>query len=175
MKCPSCDVPLNRASYAKANLERCLKCFGLLLSSYRAKTIQQRVDKDLDRLIEEARAAPQHDTVARIRCPQCRSPMSKSTDKEFGFLIDECERCDLTWFDPRELALVQLVYESNPQRVEMNAFRERLKNMTAEERAEYEKRISKLKDLGGPLQQAFSEAGRELWFRYILDRRTYRD
>ena len=57
----------------------------------------------------------------------------------------------------------------------MNAFRERLKNMTPEERAEYEKRISELKDLGGPLQQAFSEAGRELWFRYILDRPTYRD
>jgi Zn-finger nucleic acid-binding protein len=93
--------------------------------------------------------------------------MTKSADKEFGFLLDECERCELTWFDPRELALLQLVYESTPQRVEMNAFRERLKNMTPEERAEYGKRISEMRDLGSPMEQAFNEASSDLWFHFF--------
>jgi Zn-finger nucleic acid-binding protein len=117
MKCPTCDIPLSKASYSKANVERCPKCYGLLLSNYRAKTLQQRVDKNIDQLIEEARTASQHDTLAKIRCPKCRTPMNKSPDKDFGFLLDECERCELTWFDPRELALLQLAYESSPQRV----------------------------------------------------------
>jgi len=175
MKCPTCDTRLNKTVYAKANVEQCPQCFGLLLSNYRAKTIQKRVDKDIDQLIEEARNAPQHDTLAKLRCPKCRTQMTKSPDKELGFMLDECERCELTWFDPRELALLQLVYESSPQRVELNAFRERLKNMIPAERAEYEKRISELTDLGGPIQQAFSEAGSELWLRYILNYRYYRD
>ncbi|MFM7117193.1 MAG: zf-TFIIB domain-containing protein [Planctomycetota bacterium] len=175
MKCPTCDVRLRKAVYANANVDQCSQCFGLLLSSYRGKAIKQRIDKDIDQLIEEARNAPQHDTLGKIRCPKCRTQMSKAADKEFGFMIDECERCELTWFDPRELAILQLAYESSPQRVEMNAFRERLKNMTPAERAEYEKRISELKDLGGPLQQALSEAGSELWFRYLQDDHYYRD
>lgn len=175
MNCPICDIRLNKAVYAKANVEQCPQCFGLLLSSYRAKTIQRRVDKDIAQLIEEARTAPQQDTLAKIRCPKCRTPMTKSRDKELGFQIDECERCELSWFDPRELALWQLVYESSPQRVEMNAFRERLKNMTPAERAEYEKRISELRDLGTPMQQALSEASSDLLISYILGYRYHRD
>jgi Zn-finger nucleic acid-binding protein len=58
MNCPICDIRLNKAVYAKTNVGKCLRCFGLLLSSYRAKTIQRRVDKDIDQLIEEARTAP---------------------------------------------------------------------------------------------------------------------
>lgn len=175
MKCPTCDIPLRKAVYAKANVERCPQCFGLLLSSYRAKTLQQRVDKDIDQLIEEARTAPQHETLAEIRCPGCRTQMAEIADKDFGFMIDQCERCELTWFDPRELALLQLAYESSPQRVEMNAFRERLKNMTPEERAAYEKRISELRDLGTPLQQAFSEASSDLVLSFILGYRYTSD
>jgi Zn-finger nucleic acid-binding protein len=167
MKCPICDIPLSKASYSKANVERCPQCLGLLISNYRAKTLQQRVDKKIDQLIEEARTAPQHDTLPKIRCPKCRTQMTKSADKEFGFLLDECERCELTWFDPRELALLQLVYESTPQRVEMNAFRERLKNMTPEERAEYGKRISEMRDLGSPMEQAFNEASSDLWLHFF--------
>jgi hypothetical protein len=53
----------------------------------------------------------------------------------------------------------------------VNAFRERLKNMTPEERAEYEKRISELRDIGTPMEQALSEASGELWFRFILGNR----
>jgi Zn-finger nucleic acid-binding protein len=167
MKCPTCDIPLSKARYSKANVERCPQCLGLLISNYRAKTLQQRIDKKIDQLIEEARTAPQHDTLVKIRCPECRTPMNKSPDKEFGFLLDECERCELTWFDPRELALLQLVYESTPQRVEINAFRERLRNMTPEERAEYEKRVSELRDLGSPMEQAFNEASSDLWFHFF--------
>jgi hypothetical protein len=101
--------------------------------------------------------------------------MTKSRDKELGFLTDECERCELSWFDPCELALLQLVYESSPQRVEMSAFRERLKNMTPAERDEYDKRISELRDLGTPMQQALSETSSDLLISYILGYRYYRD
>ena len=162
MKCPTCDIPLRKASYSKANVERCPQCSGLLLSNYRAKALQQRIDKNIEQLLEEARTASKHDTLAKIRCPKCRTPMNKSPDKEFGFLLDECERCELTWFDPRELALLQLAYESSPQRVEVNAFRERLKNMTPEERAEYEKRISELPDCEKPSVKQLAEASGEL-------------
>jgi hypothetical protein len=49
----------------------------------------------------------------------------------------------------------------------MNAFRERLKNMTPEERAEYGKRISEMRDLGSPMEQAFNEASSDLWFHFF--------
>ncbi|MFO0343105.1 MAG: zf-TFIIB domain-containing protein [Planctomycetota bacterium] len=162
MKCPVCDLRLSRVTYARTNVQQCTDCLGLLLPNNRVKTIERRVDKELEQLREEIRGTPNHDTLAVLRCPQCQARMTKIEVKDFGFQLDECDPCQLTWFDPRELALLQLAFESRPQRLELNAMRERLKNMTATERAEYERRLSKLKDRGSPFQQAVRGATLDL-------------
>lgn len=93
--------------------------------------------------------------------------MLKSPAEDFGLMLDECPSCEFTWFDPRELALLQLAFEATPQRMELNAMRNRLKNMTPEERSEYELRLSKLRERGSPMQQALSEAASDLLFYWF--------
>ena len=102
------------------------------------------MNKDTKQLMNEAESASLHDTPGRLQCPDCRLKMEKTEVEDFGFFLDVCANCGLTWFDPSELALFQLAFETKPQRMELNAMRERLKNMTTEERAEYERNISQI-------------------------------
>ena len=60
------------------------------------------------------------------------------------YYIDDCSKCGQLWFDAGELAKLQLQYESSEQGLEMFRFRERLANMTEQERAELEARIANL-------------------------------
>ena len=138
----------------------------MLLNRDRADKIEKRVNKDTESLAKEAEASDLNDTVEQIPCPACRNRMKKVLVKDLGFHVDECNNCDQAWFDGGELARLQLAFENDPQRAEVNQMRERIKNMTPEERAEYENRIANLKDLGTPMEQAMAGATAELAFRF---------
>jgi len=171
MQCPQCESKLVRSKYLGANVRECTNCNGILLDSVRAEKIQKRVDKNVAQLVKEAESSKTEDTVEKIRCPACRNRMDKELVKDFDFHVDECGNCDKVWFDGGELAQLQLAqlqlaFESKPQREEVNRMRERIKNMTDEERAEYEDRIANLKDLGTPMEQAVQGATAELAFRF---------
>ena len=84
----------------------------------------------------------------------------------FDFFVDDCPQCEMSWFDGGELAALQLLFEIKPQTVELNAMRDRLKNMTEDERKEYEANIAKLQDLGSPMGQAIRGASFELAIKY---------
>ena len=59
-----------------------------------------------------------------------------------------------------------MAFEARAQTSELNGFRDRLENMTDEERSEYEQRIARLRDLGTPMEQAVRGAVFELAYRY---------
>lgn len=166
MQCPKCDSKLVRSKYLNANIRQCPDLCGMLLDRDRAAKIEKRVNKDIERLAKEAEASNENDTVGKIRCPACRNRMKKVFVEDPGFHIDECNNCQQAWFDSGELARLQLAFEDKPQRVELNQMRERIRNMTDEERAEYEDRIANLKDLGTPMEQAVRGATTELAFRF---------
>ena len=162
MNCPSCDNTLTRTTYSGANVRQCENCDGILLPKRRAESIQRKIDKDTKRLVAEIVAARHSDLTSDIRCPQCRNKMTKISVQELGFSVDECDNCGMAWFDAGELAQLQLAFESRPQTAELNAMRERLENMTDRERAEYERRIAELPDLGSPMLQAMTAAAFEI-------------
>lgn len=166
MKCPKCESKLVRAKYLNANIRQCPESCGMLLDRKRADRIEKRVNKDVELLAKEAEGIKENDTVGQIRCPACRDRMKKVLVEDLGFHVDECNNCERAWFDRGELACLQLAFENKPKTVELNQMRERIKNMTAEERAEYENRIANLKDLGTPMEQAILGATAELAIRY---------
>ncbi len=150
MQCPKCKIPLTREIYEGLPIHGCKQCLGHLLSAARLKAIKTRRDKKIDDFrseIKTERVPPQAgDTAERLRCPKCRSGMEKRS-KPFGpteFHIDLCRRCDLYWLDVGELAKLQLIYEYSEQGRESERIRQRLENMTPEEKAEFEKRIAAL-------------------------------
>lgn len=137
----------------------------------RASLIERRVNKNQESLESELQGVSEADTATEIRCPDCRDKMEKVLVEELGFYVDECDQCGMAWFDSGELARLQLAFETKPQTIELNEMRERLKNMSEEERKEYEKRISELPDLGSPMEQAICEATFELAVRFYWSSR----
>lgn len=166
MNCPHCKHPLQRTKYANANVRECPTCKGMLLASTRAEKIKRRVNKDVKELMKEVMAVEPKDGLEEIRCPACRDKMDKRLVKKLGIHVDDCDQCGMAWFDPGELAEVQLAFEARSQTAELNEFRDRLENMTDEERAEYEQRIAMLRDLGTPMEQAVRGAVFELAYKY---------
>ena len=165
MNCPTCKLNLVRGKYAGANVRECPECNGALLATSRAHKIERRIDKDIDQLMQEVTDSNATDTAELIRCPSCQSKMRKRLVKQLELFVDDCGQCGMSWFDGGELATLQLAFETDSQTVELNSMRDRLKNMTDEERQEYEANIAKLKDLGSPIGQAIRGATFDLTLR----------
>lgn len=138
----------------------------MLLDSDRADKIKRRINKDVEQLVKESELSAAEDTLEKIRCPACRNRMDKQLIEELDFNVDQCDNCDKVWFDGGELSRLQLAFENRPQTAELNRMRERINNMTNDERSEYEERIANLKDLGTPMEQALRGATGELAYRY---------
>lgn len=155
-------------------MRQCETCNGLLVDQKRAARLEKRVNKDVEELNKESESSAVVDTLDEVRCPACRNQMDKVLMEDFEFHVDECDNCDKTWFDGGELARLQLAFENREQTVELNRMRERLRNMTGEERAQYEERIANLPDRGTPIEEVAMESTSHLalfcWFRHGLFR-----
>ena len=118
---------------------------GTLLRFERLRTVESRTDKSEDDLMQELVHAGE-DTIEKVRCSRCLSNMEKRV-KQLGsckFSIDRCNKCKLIWLDAGELAKLQVIYEYSEKGEEAKRFRDRLKNMSPEEKHEYEERIANL-------------------------------
>jgi len=77
-----------------------------------------------------------------------------------SFAIDYCQRCDLFWLDAGELAKLQLLFEASESGAERQRLKERLENMTPEQRDELERRIADLPEetfVGGMIRSYLEE------------------
>lgn len=167
MNCPSCKIKLKRIQYEGLNIRQCDDCGGHLLTVTRLKSIQSRrrhSENDLlDEVVDEGA-----DTVDKLRCPACLRRMEKQR-KRIGtlkFFIDHCRACEHIWLDKGELAKLQVAFEYSEKGEEAERFRRRLANMSAEEKAAFDKRIANL-----PEENISQEIAFELMAELLIGRR----
>lgn len=159
MNCPSCAATLVRVTYEGLPVFRCEHCYGYLVGRGRTEGIKRSREKSVEQLKSEALCEGQSDTQERIRCPRCRGRMNKELLKEpASFHIDTCPSCEFIWFDGGELARLQLAHEIRPQAEEAAELQRRHREMSPEQRAEFERNLAKLPQPESPLSAGFREA-----------------
>ncbi len=121
--CPSCGGQLRRRDYEGIAVRECASCGGKLLrhgQDYRVMSRrEERFGEELRWLAElfERENAFRRRTdagngVPTRRCPDCGDPMrGQHYSYQFFLRVDRCARCCLTWFDPYELELLQIMVE----------------------------------------------------------------
>lgn len=145
MKCPACKLKLRRIQYEGLFIRQCDSCRGHLVTLSRLKSIQARRRNSENDLLDEV-VNEGSDTIEKLRCPACLRRMEKRK-KQMGsvhFFIDRCGDCDHLWLDKGELAKMQVIYEYSEKGEEAERFRQRLANMSAEDKAAMEQRIASL-------------------------------
>ena len=159
MKCPTCSTVLVRVLYEGRPVFRCDTCFGYLVGQKRVDGLKASRGRPADELMKEAATEAQDDTESKVRCPRCRIAMAKRLLKEpASFHIDTCKSCELVWFDGGELARLQLAYEISPQGQEAAELQRRHREMTPEDRAEFEQNLANLPEAESPISGGFWDA-----------------
>jgi len=158
MKCPVCSSGLDRSRYEGLPVFICDDCNGYLVGTRRATDINRRRAKSPEDLKQEALVDGHKDSEDGLRCPRCRRPMDKELWKESAsFHIDKCRDCELVWFDAGELARLQLDYEATPRAQEASRFQNRHRQLTPEEKRQFEHNLARLPEGDATLASAFGE------------------
>jgi len=165
MKCPVCSAELKRVLYEGFAVFHCLACHGYLMAERRVESIQRTRRRTIEELKRETLAEAQPDSTAALGCPRCGRKMEKRLIKEpVSLHVDTCRPCEFVWLDGGELARLQLGHEISDQAQEAAEFQRRLRAMTPEARAEFERNLKNLKaedwSIGSVLVEAFFES---LW------------
>ncbi len=74
-----------------------------------------------------------------------------------SFHIDKCRDCRFIWLDAGELARIQLQHESTPRAQEAARFQNRHRQMTPEEKRQFEHNLARLPEGDATLASAFGE------------------
>ena len=104
--CPHCKCELQKDFYHKKVLFRCPECGGeyITVSALRGLC---RSREFVNRLWCGARRSQVRGTI----CPECRRPMRQTQlcpDRNAALLLDVCQTCQSVWFDPAELAALDV-------------------------------------------------------------------
>lgn len=94
-------------------------------------------------------------------------------DEHPSFRLDTCQSCDFVWFDPGELARIQLDYEMSPQGRDAARVQDRLQNMSPEEKEAFEDALAKLPEGDATVASVFGTSLINR-FRFFL-RELFRD
>jgi len=129
LNCPSCKGALRQIDYEGVRIKMCPRCRGHLVLRSDTMPILTRRDKRMpqhliDRTEELQRNMllnPMKHNEGRLfagqylACPKCSAPMAQRPFSYQYFLpIDECYACQLVWFDPEELEILQVLVEAPP-------------------------------------------------------------
>jgi len=149
MKCPLCHVDLERTEYEGASVFQCKSCSGYMVDRQRITLIKMSRGKSPQQLQAEAKARPQRDQNELVRCPRCHSKMqvkrvNANLETRDYLLLDQCDLCHAIWFDPGELAKMQMDFERSSQAIEHFKQQALAAGRTDEERAEAQKTIDNL-------------------------------
>jgi len=144
-RCPVCDVEFQRLEYEGFPVLRCHACLGYLISRNRMESVRRVQATSVSQLQDEALAEKRDDTNDPLKCPRCRGAMRKEFIEEpASFFIDTCRACELVWFDGGELARLQLSYEISPKGREAAEYQRRMREMTVEQREQFERNLALL-------------------------------
>ena len=151
MKCPICHDELQRTEYEGAVVFQCKTCSGYMVDQQRVSLIKTSIGKNRQQLQEEASAQSPRNPNEPVRCPRCHSKMqAKKVNVDLGtsdhVLLDECGLCHAMWFDPGELAKMQLDYERSSQAIEQFRQQALASSRTDQQREEAQAAIHDLPD-----------------------------
>jgi len=123
--CPHCALPLTEASYEGVPIEVCGSCHGALVSDERLPRILIRREQGFSPdVVREAKLVVDrasklflyqppkfsHDLL----CPKCGEKMCRHFySMVYPVEVDTCYACSLTWYDERELEIVQYLIENS--------------------------------------------------------------
>lgn len=124
--CPACSQWLIIESYEGLNIHGCAFCGGFLVEKHclprilvrREKRFSERIQRIAAFVLEETRRRKLHrkiilDMAHPRRCGKCGRPMiHKFYSYAYNVEIDDCEMCDLVWFDADELETLQCMVET---------------------------------------------------------------
>ena len=159
MKCPVCSSDLAPSRYEGLPVFTCDNCNGYLVATRRATDINRRRTRSSEDLEQEALIDAHGDSVEGLRCPRCRRSMDQELwEGASPFHIDKCRDCEFIWFDAGELARSQLDYEATPRSQEALRFQERHRQMTPEEKRQFEQDLARLPEGDATPASAFGEA-----------------
>jgi len=127
--CPKCFSPLFRQSYEKTRIFRCQACGGTLVESDKLIRIIARRDNNWsERLKFLARQTlkenqinyivkktkKEEKNIPPLLCPKCKNKMARTFySYVYLVMIDRCYICKVTWFDPKELELLQCMIDNS--------------------------------------------------------------
>ena len=149
MKCPICHVNLERTEYEGTIVFQCKTCLGYMVDQPRVALIKTSHGKSQQQLQEEASAPPPRSQDEPVRCPRCHAKMEtkkinvnlRTSDH---VVLDQCDLCHATWFDPGELARMQLDYEKSSQAIEQFRQKSLAASRTEQQREEARNAIEHL-------------------------------
>ena len=102
MKCPKCGSDMEKVTHAEIEVDRCTDCKGLwfdMLEHEHLKAVEGSEAID----IGDPKAGKDHDVIARIDCPVCRTQMIRMVDKDQPHIrYEACTTCYGVYFDAGE-------------------------------------------------------------------------
>ena len=163
MKCPVCGSGMKRILYEGFAVFRCMNCHGYLMADRRLENIRRSDKRSVELLKQEVTEQSGGDTAEKIRCPRCHRVMKKKFIAAPASLhIDACRDCEMLWLDGGELARLQLSHEISARGRDAAEFRRRHREMTPEQKAQFEQDLEKLdsgeQSAGSILGETFLES-----------------
>jgi heat shock protein HtpX len=128
-RCPSCKQALFEIPYEETKVYQCHYCGGTLVENTKIPRIIVRRQKECTERIKSLAKAVMIDNQRKLSlkklkgtvidnrpltaCPKCQNPMLR-TFYSLAYLIeiDRCSICNITWFDPDELEMLQCLIEN---------------------------------------------------------------
>ena len=132
--CPHCGVSMTNIRYESVPLLRCSRCGGILAERLNIPRILVREEQEFSPLVqrqagvirkEMSNPRRQKEIMAQqptfaLSCSRCEKKMQRRHySYAYPVMVDVCPQCHLYWFDPGELELLQCLYETSGEALDV--------------------------------------------------------
>ena len=104
MKCPCCNIELEKKMLKDIEVDECSQCKGIWFEDDELSKAKDSADKDLNWIdFEIWKHKDKLKAKSRnLACPQCRQTLVAIVYSDTGVEIDYCPQCKGTWLDKDE-------------------------------------------------------------------------
>jgi len=105
MKCPSCDVDLNREPMSHVEVDKCLTCEGIWLEHGELNSLIDQENQMAEFTTIDHDPGIHADSHPPRPCPACGRTMQKVNflDESSDIIFDYCKECRGFWLDSGEI------------------------------------------------------------------------
>lgn len=136
LPCPICNSHLTSATIEGYSISFCNTCRGFLTTNAEFSEILFRRRSQVANQPDVSRTFDPAELKRRIACPKCRKKMDTHPYGGGGnVVIDTCARCQLIWFDAREL---EVLARHRPQTVTLGQSKHWVENCANESNLDWD-------------------------------------